>query len=100
MNAREAVNPQVQMIPLRLAFIASFVASVLASTAHAQKAASAAYPSKTIRFIVPYAPGGIVDYAGRILGQRLAESFGQSVVVDNRPGAGGGVGGGLTSTAA
>ena len=50
------------------------------------------YPSKSIRLIVPYAPGGIVDYVGRLLGQRLSEGFGQSVVVDNRPGAGGIIG--------
>jgi tripartite-type tricarboxylate transporter receptor subunit TctC len=50
------------------------------------------YPSKSIRLIVPYAPGGIVDYIGRLLGQRLSEDFGQSVVVDNRPGAGGIIG--------
>ena len=50
------------------------------------------YPSKSIRLIVPYAPGGIVDYIGRLMGQRLAEGFGQSVVIDNRPGAGGVIG--------
>src|SRR5689334_2148679 len=87
------------MKPLRLALIASFVATALASTAQAQQATATAYPSKTIRFIVPYAPGGIVDYVGRILGQRLAESFGQSVVIDNRPGAGGVLGVDITSKA-
>jgi len=50
------------------------------------------YPSKSIRLIVPYAPGGIVDYIGRLMGQRLSEGFGQSVVIDNRPGAGGVIG--------
>ena len=50
------------------------------------------YPAKSIRLIVPYPPGGIVDYIGRLLGQRLSEGFGQNVVVDNRPGAGGVIG--------
>ena len=50
------------------------------------------YPSKSIRLIVPYAPGGIVDYVGRLLGQRLSDAFGQNVVIDNRPGAGGIIG--------
>jgi tripartite-type tricarboxylate transporter receptor subunit TctC len=50
------------------------------------------YPTKSIRLIVPYAPGGIVDYVGRLVGQRLSEGYGQNVVVDNRPGAGGVIG--------
>jgi tripartite-type tricarboxylate transporter receptor subunit TctC len=74
-------------------------AAAIALPAYAQKPAPGAYPSKTIRLIVPYAPGGIVDYVGRIVGQRLAESFGQSVVIDNRPGAGGVLGVDITSKA-
>ena len=46
------------------------------------------YPNKAIRFIVPYAPGGSVDIVSRVIAPKLAESFGQQVVVDNRPGAG------------
>ena len=50
------------------------------------------YPSKPIHFILPYIPGGIIDTAGRHLALRLSESLGQSVVPENRPGAGGMVG--------
>ena len=50
------------------------------------------YPSKPIRLILPYVPGGIIDTAGRNLALRLSESLGQSVVAENRPGAGGMVG--------
>src|ERR1019366_1183537 len=50
------------------------------------------YPTKSVRLIVPYAPGGIVDYVGRLIGQRLSDGFGQNVVIDNRPGAGGIIG--------
>jgi len=50
------------------------------------------YPTKSVRLIVPYAPGGIVDYVGRLMGQRLSDAFGQNVVIDNRPGAGGIIG--------
>ena len=50
------------------------------------------YPSKPVRFIVPYAPGGSSDVLARTLGQKLAESLGQQFVVDNRPGAGSMVG--------
>ena len=50
------------------------------------------YPSKPLRIILPYVPGGIIDTAGRNLALRLSESLGQSVVAENRPGAGGMVG--------
>src|SRR5258707_15805102 len=50
------------------------------------------YPNRPIRLVVPYAPGGIVDYVGRTLAQRLNDTLGQPVVAENRPGAGGIVG--------
>ncbi|HTO46328.1 MAG TPA: tripartite tricarboxylate transporter substrate binding protein [Burkholderiales bacterium] len=59
----------------------------LASTAFAQD-----YPSKPIRFIVPYPPGGGTDVIARIVQQRLGEGLGQPIVIENRGGAGGAVG--------
>jgi tripartite-type tricarboxylate transporter receptor subunit TctC len=50
------------------------------------------YPSHPIRLILPYNPGGIVDYVGRVIGQGLSQATGQSVVPENKPGAGGIVG--------
>ena len=57
------------------------------------------FPAKPIRIVVPFAPGGPTDIVGRIVGQRLTESFGQTVVVDNRAGAGGVVGADLAAKA-
>ncbi len=47
------------------------------------------YPNKPVRLVLPYAPGGIIDYVGRTLAQKLTENLGQPVVAENRPGGGG-----------
>lgn len=57
------------------------------------------YPSKAIRIIVPYTPGGFNDTLARTLGQKLNEKWGQPVVVDNRPGGGTTIGTGLAAKA-
>jgi tripartite-type tricarboxylate transporter receptor subunit TctC len=57
------------------------------------------YPTRPIRMIVPYAPGGNVDISARIIGAPLAEILGQTIVVDNRPGAGGNLGAALVAKA-
>jgi len=62
-------------------------ALALATPANAQT-----WPARPIQLVVPYAPGGVVDFIGRTLGQRLSQQVGQPVVIDNRPGAGGMVG--------
>jgi tripartite-type tricarboxylate transporter receptor subunit TctC len=58
------------------------------------------YPTKVIRLIVPYAAGGTGDIIGRLVGVKLAENLGQSVIIDNRPGAGGNIGAEATARAA
>jgi len=74
--------------------IALTAAAFFAFAAHAQT-----YPAKPVRIIVPFAPGGATDIVTRILGQKLTEAWGQQILVDNRAGAGGNVGGELAARA-
>jgi tripartite-type tricarboxylate transporter receptor subunit TctC len=67
----------------------------LAAAASAQQ-----YPSRPVRMIIPSGAGGITDILGRVLAQKLSESLGQQVVIDNRPGASGIVGSGIVAKAA
>jgi len=77
-------------------------AALLAQIANAQPASTAsgrAYPTKAIRLIVPFPPGGPNDILGRVVAQQLTEQLGQQVVVDNRGGAGGIIGAELAAKA-
>ncbi|MGE5525727.1 MAG: tripartite tricarboxylate transporter substrate binding protein [Rhodospirillaceae bacterium] len=60
--------------------------ALAACAAHAQD-----YPTRPLRMVVPYAPGGPVDIVGRVVGLKLTEALGQQVIIDNRAGAGGNI---------
>ena len=66
--------------------------SLFAAAAQPEKAdGKAQYPTKTVRMLAGFAPGGGVDALARLFGQKFSETWGQNVVVDNRPGAGGNI---------
>ena len=66
----------------------SIVCAATCLTLSAGQAVAQAYPTKPIKIIVPFGPGGFTDVVARILGVKLGESLGQSVVIENKPGAG------------
>src|SRR5215213_1395613 len=65
------------------------VALLLGGAAIETASAQASYPSRPIRVVVPFGPGGFADITVRLVGQKLAERTGQQVVIENRPSAGG-----------
>jgi tripartite-type tricarboxylate transporter receptor subunit TctC len=67
-----------------LAVFAALAGAVLAGPASAQN-----FPSKPVKLILPYNPGGIIDYVGRLLAKHMGDALGQTVVAENKPGAGG-----------
>ncbi|OFZ92599.1 MAG: hypothetical protein A3F74_27070 [Betaproteobacteria bacterium RIFCSPLOWO2_12_FULL_62_58] len=75
--------------------IMRLILSLLIVAACCQIAAAQSYPNRPLRFLVPYAAGGPTDIMARLVGQRITETWGQNVVIDNRAGASGNIGTGL-----
>jgi tripartite-type tricarboxylate transporter receptor subunit TctC len=82
----------------RRTLLATLAAAPFATLA--SRSAFAAYPDRPIRLIVPFAPGGNADLVGRLLAETMAPSLGQSLVVENRAGAGGSLGAGVVAQSA
>lgn len=66
--------------------LTALLLAVCAALAPLAASAQAAFPTKPIRMVVPFPPGGSVDPLARVIGQKMSETFGQQVIVDNRPG--------------
>ncbi len=77
---------------------AMLTAGLGAAIALPQTAVAQAYPTKALRMIVPFAPGGGTDILGRLMAAKLGEALGQQVTVENRPGAGGNLGTSMAAT--
>jgi tripartite-type tricarboxylate transporter receptor subunit TctC len=87
---------------MRILALAFLMAASLVEPALAQNPSTRSgqdYPARTVRLIAPFAPGGATDVLARIVAQNLGERWGQSVIVDNRPGAGGNIGAELAARA-
>ena len=90
-------------VPTRRAVVTGLGGLVAAAPlrfASAQNAADAAYPTRNITLIVPFAPGGSTDILARLVGGHLQQAFGQPVVVENRTGASGNIGTAMVARAA
>ena len=81
-------------MPIRRRSLVAFAAAALAARS---LRAQGAWPSRTVRVVVPFAPGGTTDILARALAPELAKAFGQGVIVDNRAGAGGNLGADLVA---
>lgn len=76
----------------RVPLIALLVVAVMAGTLMPLVSIAQSYPTRPVRFIIPFPPGGPTDVLGRMVATRLAEAWAVAVVSDNRPGAGGNLG--------
>ena len=88
--------------PITVIRLRTLVALLLAAAALAAPAVAGAqaYPSRPVKLVVPFPPGGSLDITGRLIAQRLTDMWGQAVVVENKPGAGGNIGADFVAKAA
>ena len=85
---------------MKAAWLALSLYCAAVGIAAAQADPAPGFPSKPVRWVVPFTPGASTDLIARTIGQRLTEIWGKQIIVDNRPGAGGGIGGEIVARAA
>src|SRR5262245_62621560 len=84
---------RVMMRRMRVALFATGLAAALAALGSSVVLAQTdAYPTRVVRLLVPFAPGASTDLVARLFAQKLSDALGQQFIVDNRGGAGGGIG--------
>jgi tripartite-type tricarboxylate transporter receptor subunit TctC len=94
-SSNQPLSPETQEIFMKrraLSLLTLAVCATSFTTAAQAQPAQAAYPAKPIKIVVPFPAGGTSDVLARLLGQKISESWGQAVVVENRPGSAGNLG--------
>ncbi|MGZ5094293.1 MAG: Bug family tripartite tricarboxylate transporter substrate binding protein, partial [Burkholderiales bacterium] len=85
---------------LRVALYLACAGGIVLALSAVAREVAAAYPDRPLRLVVPFPPGGGNDILARAVGQRLAEALGQQIIIDNRGGAGGMIGGQIAASSA
>lgn len=86
------LKPAVRLLSAPMLLAVLLLANMAFALAAAVPARADSFPDRPVHLIIPYGPGGIVDFAGRIVAQKLSDALNQTVVAENKPGAGGIVG--------
>ena len=97
---QDALHPRAGRVGFAATIAAVVLIVVSVGASGAALAQAQAFPAKALRIVVPYAAGGTSDILARTLGQKLTESLGQQVIVDNKPGANGNIGADFVAKAA
>lgn len=86
-------SPNPSRLPLRpFRLAATLACAIVLAAAATPQATAQSFPSRPVKLVIPFPPGGSLDNVGRLIAQKLSETWGQQVVIENKPGAGGNIG--------